>query len=263
MGKSGNALCQQPENYPHEILRENPSAVVVQWGVNDQYWGFTLAQFATRYEQLVQELHEAKPDMTIVLTTLVTDYRRPENFDLWIGEANVAIQEIAARYRCHVAYVHRALNHNKSLQPDGIHINNAGAKAMADAIAAAFVTPPLSGENLKVQFDHGTEVRFMQYVFIPACNGRVPQWISVSEITSDGMHVETLVPVSIRTAPIYHEGIYVITIREKSGVVIESIRCEVNWNRMLCFNLNPSKHEESLVVEINMESAKNGEQSPQ
>jgi lysophospholipase L1-like esterase len=45
LGKSGQALCQQPENYAESILAQKPDAVVIQWGVNDHYWGFSDALF--------------------------------------------------------------------------------------------------------------------------------------------------------------------------------------------------------------------------
>lgn len=258
LGQSGYALGMQSATYANELLAKNPDAVVIQWGVNDQYSGFSVAQFAARYEQLVQTLRNAKPDMPIVLTTLVADYRWPDNFDLWIGEANVAIQEIAARYKCHVAYVHRAINHDKELQPDGIHPNNAGAEIMAKAIFAAFATPALSNEKLEIQFDQGNEVRFMQYVFMPRRNGVIPQWIRISNISKNGMCVETQIPVAIRTAPIYSKGIYTITVKDKSGVVSDLIRCELVWQQILCFTLDPKKHDGPFTVEINPEPAQDG-----
>ena len=91
LGRSGQALCQQKPDYAEaEVLSQNPDAVVIQWGVNDQYWGYSVTEFTAKYEHLVSALRRAKPKMPIVLTTPVADFRWPENQDVWIGQAAVA-----------------------------------------------------------------------------------------------------------------------------------------------------------------------------
>ena len=225
LGKSGNALCQQPENYAESILAQKPDAVVIQWGVNDQYWGFSVAQFAARYEQLVHALRSARSQMPIVLTTLVADFRWPENQDAWIGEANVAIQEIGAREHCPIADLHRTLDHNQALYADSIHPNSAGAAAMAKTIAATFDEPANTASNLYVSFDQGAEVRFMQYVFFPRRSVATPQWIRVMNLTPTGMRIETPALLAIRTAPIYVRGAaYRIVVRNEAGEIMESTK---------------------------------------
>lgn len=121
LGQSGSALCQQGAGYSDSVLKQNPDAVVIQWGANDQYWGFSVSEFVARYDALVAALRAAKPRMRIVVMTLVADFRWADNQDAWIGEANVALQEIAARYRCHLADTHRAIDHQKKY-----FINSAG-----------------------------------------------------------------------------------------------------------------------------------------
>jgi lysophospholipase L1-like esterase len=258
LAQSGRALCQQPPTYAQDILNHNPDALVIQWGVNDQYWGYSLAQFVARYDQMVQTVRAAKPGMPIVLTTLVADFRWPENMDLWIGEANIAIQEIAGRYRCRVAYVHRAIDHNHDFYADTIHPNDVGAELMAKAIVTAFEAPPLSSENLSVQFDQGREVRFMRYVFIPKRNGIVPQWIRVSNLSKNGMRVETPIPISVRTPATYSNGHrYRVTIRESGGKEIQSFEQEVTWNRMLRFAIE--QKDSQLPLDITIEHVEDGE----
>lgn len=251
LAQSGRALCQQGPTYAHDILEHQPDALVVQWGVNDQYWGYSLAQFVARYDQLVQTVREAKPGMPIVLTTLVADFRWPENMDLWIGEANIAIQEIAARYRCRVAYVHRAMDHDREYYADTIHPNAAGAERMAKAIVAAFELLPLSSENLIVQFDRGQEVRFMRYVFMPKWEGTESQWIRVTNLSKKGMQIATPVSIVVRTPSIYSKGqTYRVTIRESGGGEIQSFEQEVNWNRMLQFTIDANDSQSLLDITI-------------
>ena len=250
LGQSGRALCQQEAGYSESVLKQNPDAVVIQWGVNDQYWGFSIAEFVARYDALVAALRTAKPRMPIVLMTLIADFRWSENQDAWIGEANIALQEIAARYRCHLADTHRAVDHQKTLYSDLIHPNTAGAEVMAKTIVASLENPPLSVEKSAVSFDQGTEVRFLQNVFLPKREGTEPQWVHVTDITPKGMNIESKIPIAIRTPPIYPAGNYRIVIRDASGAVVNTIPSEVNWSRMNSFTFDPKDHAGPFRIEI-------------
>lgn len=251
LGRSGQALCQQKPNYAEaDVLSQNPDAVVIQWGVNDQYWGFSVTEFAAKYERLVSTLRSAKPQMPIVLATPIADFRWAENQDVWISQAGVAIQEIAARHRCHLADTHRALDHRRSFYADAIHPNSAGAEAMAQSIVEALSVPPLSPENASIRFDQGSEVRFLQNVFLPEGQGGEPQWILVSEISRTGMTVDAAVPMTIRTAPIYGKGDYRVEVRGKSGSVIETFNTTAAWSRMLILKFTPREGEGPFRIEI-------------
>ena len=156
LGQSGRSLCQQNADYSASVLKQNPDALVIQWGVNDHYWGFSVAEFVARYDALVAALRTAKPQLPIVVMTLIADFRWAENQDAWIGEANIALQEIAVRYRCHLADTHRALDHQKTFYADSIHPNTAGAEVMAKTIVAALEAPPLSPDKSGVVVDNLT-----------------------------------------------------------------------------------------------------------
>jgi len=255
LGQSSRALCQQDAGYSESVLKQNPDAVVIQWGVNDQYWGFSVAEFVARYDKLVAALRAAKPQMPIVVMTLIADFRWAENQDAWIGEANIALQEIAARYRCHLADAHRALDHQKRFYADLIHPNTAGAELMAKTIVAALEAPPLSPENANVSFDQGTEVRFLQNVFLPKREGTEPQWIHVTGINSSGMNIESKIPISIRTAPIYPAGKHRIAIHDKSGAVVDTIASDQNWSGMQHFTFDPKGHDGPFRIEIVLDNS--------
>ena len=248
---SGQALCQQAPSYAADILQHAPDALVIQWGVNDHYWGYSLAQFIARYEQLVGTIRAKRPSMPLILTTLVADFRWPENRDWWIGGANLGIQEIATRYQCRIAYVHRALGHDQEFYADTIHPNERGAERMAEAIATAFEAHPLSSDHLSVQFDQGSEIRFMRYVFIPRWTGSESQWIRVTGLSKSGMRLETPIPIAIRTPAIYNQGeTYRVTTQDAAGQLLQSIEQTVNWNRMLQLNVDPGTSPSPLKIAI-------------
>jgi lysophospholipase L1-like esterase len=251
LGRSGQALSAQKPDYAEaEVLSKNPDAVLIQWGVNDQYWGYSVSEFVSHYEKLVSALRAAKPEMPIVLTTPIADFRWPENQDVWISQAGVAIQEIAMRYRCHLADTHHALDHQKSFYADSIHPNNAGAQAMAKAIVEALGVPPLSQENARIRFDQGAEIRFRQYVFLPDRQGTEPRWTAISDLSPRGMTLDSQIPITIRTAPIYPKGEYRIEVRGKSGTVLETIQATAAWARMLTFKITPKEGEAPFQIQI-------------
>jgi hypothetical protein len=167
----------------------------VQWGVNDCWWGFSTAQFAHNYDQLVSSLLAAKPELRLVLMTLVPDYRGDTH--VWSGRANVAIQEVAAKYKCRVAYIHHAFDHDRSLLKDSIHPNEKGAAVMAEEIVKAFASEPLSEENLRLKFDAQGESRFMNYVF--SVNSNEASWIVVEKLSAtEGIEFDARVPFQLR-----------------------------------------------------------------
>ncbi|OYV06076.1 MAG: hypothetical protein CFE26_08260 [Verrucomicrobiales bacterium VVV1] len=255
LGQSGRALCQQNAGYAESVLKQNPDTVVIQWGVNDQYWGFSVAEFVARYDALVATLRLAKPQMPVVVMTLIADFRLAENQDAWIGEANIALQEIAARHRCHLADTHRAIDHQKTFYADTVHPNTAGAELMAKTLVTALHAQPLSPENAAVSFDQGNEVRFLQNVFLPKREGVEPQWIHVSDINSKGMSIEGRLPIAIRTAPIYPAGKYRITIQDRSGTVVDTIASDVGWSKMQSFTFDPKGHDGPFRIEIMLEKS--------
>lgn len=236
LGKSGQALSQQPRTHAEDILNENPDAVVIEWGINDQYWGYSVAEFSANYAYLVATLRAARPEMPIVVCTLVADFRRTVADEFWINQANVAIQEIAIRQGAHVAHIHHAFDHNQTWYADIVHPNNAGATVIADTILAALQTPPISASCCEVRFDGGPEVRFLQYSFQCAPNGAesdLPAWTRVSDITPDGMTVETSTLQNIRTAPIYENAIWHVAICDADGKTLYEKEQTLTWERML------------------------------
>ncbi|HEY3378609.1 MAG TPA: SGNH/GDSL hydrolase family protein [Armatimonadota bacterium] len=250
MGISGQALCGQGANYAADVLQRQPDAVVIAWGVNDEYWGYSVTQFAAAYEQLIIALRQAKPALPIVATTLVADYRFAD-CERWLGPANVAIQEIAARYGCQLADIHRTIDHQRATYyKDTIHPNDAGAQVMADTIVKAFAVPALSKTNMRFTFDQGDEVRFMRYVFHVTRTDDNPHWTEIQRLDQEGMVISSELPLSVRTAPLYNAKKYRIEMTDAKGTLISSTEVTPAYGGILNFTITPSTPVQAVTVSI-------------
>jgi lysophospholipase L1-like esterase len=246
-GQSGRALCQQGDDYAENLLAQKPDAVVIQWGVNDDYWGFSIAQFSEKYERLVVALRQARPRMPIVLTTLVPDFRHGGSLDTWSSEADVRIQEIAVRYQCQLADVHRVLDHRrKDYQADEVHPNNLGAEKMAAAIVSAFLAPPATETNVGFTFDMGRDVRFMQYIFMPQRQDEQPHWTEISEFNpaTGDMKIRTELPLEIIFPKRYGA---MVVVEDATGDIMSQTPIS-NWKRE--FTVTPGNHPQPLVIKV-------------
>lgn len=251
LGRSGQALSQRRDDYYKEVLSSDPGAVVIQWGVNDQYWGFSTAEFLRKYEALVSGLRKARPEMPIVTTTLIADFRWLENFDQWIARANVGIQEIAVRYGCKVAYAHEALGHSREYYVDDIHPNEAGAELMARAIVAAFSEPAQDAGKFDLKFDTVSEARLQKYVFIPEWDETSEDMITITDVTHSGMTMETSVPVSVRTSRGYTRNTaYNMVLKNGAGEMISTQEVKSDWAGALQFKVTPVDGVDLLRVSI-------------
>lgn len=251
LGIGASCLNFQKPDYAERVLANNPDAVVIQWGVNDYYWGYSVAQFAIAYDRLVSALRQARPQMPLVVTTLIADFRYPENQDQWIGEANVALQEIAWKYGCYLADCHRAFNHDRALYADVIHPNDAGMKVMAETIYQALQGPPCDPAGpTRVTFDRGTEVRFLANVFYPTLPDAAPHWTEVVDISRTGMTVTTEVPLTVRTAPGVAAGDRVVEIRNEAGELVETVKTTLTWATYVTFRLDPQGRRQTFTVTI-------------
>lgn len=217
---SGHALCQQGDAYDQSVIDSRPDLLVIQWGVNDNFWGYSNSQFAIRYDKLLTNIRKAMPDLPIVLMTLVADFRSEFFYKIGdtvdeesIGRSNIIIQELAVKHNCHVAYVHRAIDHNKAFYSDSIHPNDAGAQVMAQAVADALKQEPVSPQSFNIVSDHGLQNRVNGYLVRRLVLGDKPQWYEISDISPEGMKIKTQCPIFVRSAPLY-SGKYKIIIKD-------------------------------------------------
>jgi len=235
--RGGKGLFQHVGDNHTEILAKKPDAVVIQWGVNDFYWGQSVANFTTNYDFLVRSLREKEPELLIVVTTLIPDIRW-EGDGTWTGEANVALQEIAVKYGCRVAYTHAALNHDRKYYSDTIHPNKDGAAQMASAIVNAFESVSQKRDHFDLQFDAVEEARIENYVFKPTWSSSPTELIRIEDITKTGMKILSASPLSVRTPSIYQPTTtYQISVTDEVGKVISTDEIESGWSGVIRFDV--------------------------
>ena len=253
LGRSGVPLCRASNagQLSEQVLAQKPDIVVMQYGANDCYWGYSTGQFAVAYDTFIHDLRKAKPDMPILLMTLPAHFGWTDNPDQWICAANVVIQEIAAKYNCHLADIHEALNHNKKLYADFIHPDKAGHLKIAATAAAALAMPPLSKNNLRLAFDCGNEIRFAGYVFLPEWVSIEHSWVKASKLSPDGMTLDTRVPVTIHIMTYEKPNISrTLSINDKNGKEIVSEKVSTGGKRAIRFRFDPKNNPGPFEVSL-------------
>lgn len=256
MGLSGHALCQQGDEYDQSVIDNKPDLLVIQWGANDNFWGFSIAQFAIRYDKLLSNIRKARPNLPIVLMTLVPDFRMEGIYSIgnivdeeWIGRANVMIQELAIKHMCHVAYVHRSMDHNKALYADYIHPNDAGAEFMAKEVVRALSRKPMSPERFNIVSDRGLQNRINGYLIRRTISSDKPQWYEISDISPTGMNIKTQCPIFVRSPPMY-SGQYKILIKDAQDNLLNETLQTVTWDRMIYFRISEKDTNKDLTIMI-------------
>jgi acyl-CoA thioesterase-1 len=117
-----------------------PSIVIIMLGSNDtkpQNWS-KKGEFAGDYKAMVEHYRglESHPKVYVVLPVpaLKTNFGISEPAVL---EQQPLIKQVAAEEKCPIVDMHAQVNKPEQFDNDGIHPNNAGAKAMAEVFAKA------------------------------------------------------------------------------------------------------------------------------
>jgi len=178
--------------------------------------------------------------MPVVVMTVLAHFGWPDNADQWVAAANVAIQEIAAKYGCHVADIHEATDHDRRYYADMIHPNKEGALKIAETVVRALASKPLSPENLRLAFDQGAEIRFMSYVFLPEWRGGGRSWVKVCDMSPEGMTIDSQAPMTVHILAYKRQNVpVVISCKGKSGRELLGVQANTGGKRALRFRFEP------------------------
>lgn len=150
-GRSGATLLKQGD-LPYWKTKEfenasasNPNIVVIKLGTNDskpQNWKYK-DQFISDAKALVLHFRNlpSKPVVHVCLPVPVYETRWGINEPVVQSEVIPALKQVARELNAPVIDLHSALSDKPALFPDKIHPNAAGAKLIAEAVAAALRKP--------------------------------------------------------------------------------------------------------------------------
>jgi lysophospholipase L1-like esterase len=150
-GRSGATLLKQGD-LPYWKTKEfenasasNPDIVVIKLGTNDskpQNWKHK-DQFISDAKALVLHFRNlpSKPVVHVCLPVPVYETRWGINEPVVQSEVIPALKQVAQELHTPVIDLHTALADKPALFPDKIHPNAAGAKLIAEAVAAALRKP--------------------------------------------------------------------------------------------------------------------------
>ena len=143
---SGSSMTTHPwptktsSAYPFKIkhvVKAKPDIVVINHGVNDNGGGVSLAQYAWCYRNFVREIKAKLPNATIVCMTTTPMRNDNKSCAEWTNQANAIVQEIAAMENTLVAHGNLEIRNRMEFFPDGVHPNDQGYQAIAEALVKA------------------------------------------------------------------------------------------------------------------------------
>jgi len=155
-GRSGNKIDDISQRFERDVLRYNPSWVVILIGINDvwqrldstKHLNFYLPHFASELDSLVARAQRQNIRVALCTTTVLTeDIYYPGNALLRLY--NDEIRRVARNRSCLLidlntlfsdvlAKDNRTTQTSNLLTKDGVHLNNRGNRLMASAMLKAF-----------------------------------------------------------------------------------------------------------------------------
>ena len=130
LGSSGATTTDALANLPN-VLRLHPAVVILEFGGNDGLRGLPLARSSKNLDQIITALQNARIRVLLAGITLPPNYGQD-----YIRDFNQIFRTLAAKH--HVPLVpmiyKNLINVPGTLQPDGIHPTEKGAKIVAATI---------------------------------------------------------------------------------------------------------------------------------
>lgn len=130
LGSSGATTTDALANLPN-VLRLHPAIVILEFGGNDGLRGLPLARSSKNLDQIITALQNARIRVLLAGITLPPNYGQD-----YIRDFNQIFRTLAAKH--HVPLVpmiyKNLINVPGTLQPDGIHPTEKGAKIVAATI---------------------------------------------------------------------------------------------------------------------------------
>lgn len=126
-----------------DVIRHNPDLVIIQFGLNDLYSGFTTDEFYQNMTRIIKEIQE-KTKSEIILVTSTTVESKEQNQIIYTFYDRIV--QCGKECKVPVVKIHEFWENRIAMgsslpflvQNDGIHPNEAGHLIMAEAIMELF-----------------------------------------------------------------------------------------------------------------------------
>lgn len=149
-GVPGDTALDGYSRLKRDVLRDRADLVLVQFGLNDAYTGFSPDEFEANLERIINELKSSFDPEIALLTSVyikLPDYRR-------VLQYYDRILMLAEKYSLPSVQVHRywevkvagGADFYKMVQGDGVHPTEEGYRLFAEAVMGLFIPATTSGE---------------------------------------------------------------------------------------------------------------------
>lgn len=126
-----------------EVLRHNPDCILIQFGLNDAFLGYSAEEYRENVETMINRIREKSATEIVLVTSVCLDGERDNAF---IDRYYNQVETLSELYRLPVARVHEywkkkiagGIAFESLVQFDGVHPNTIGHKLMAEAVMEVF-----------------------------------------------------------------------------------------------------------------------------
>lgn len=258
---SGSSLTVS--GYPQVLpkaLALNPALVIIEHGVNDNSYGFSLGRFLWAYRETVRQIKAALPRAGVLCLTACPSWTPHANATAeWLNQANVGIQEIAALEGTLLAHVARAVADHSEAFPDRLHPDERGHQLIAAAVLEALQTDKPRNERRFDCVGQGAGLyRSCGYVF-QALPGIIPLgWIDFRDISRISFRYRSAYEVLIRTPFDSPPDDFTVTLKQAASTRIITGTHDAPGQTICrrCFSVPPADDWVAAAIEPKVENSR-------
>jgi acyl-CoA thioesterase-1 len=132
----------------NDVTRHRPDCVLVQYGLNDAFVGYSPEKFRSNMEAIVEEIHGHEETEIVIVTSVCLEGPKDNAF---INRFYNELEALALKHGLPIARVHEywkqkiagGVRFESLVQYDNVHPNTEGYRYMAEAVMDVFI-PSLS-----------------------------------------------------------------------------------------------------------------------
>ncbi|MBN2255536.1 MAG: hypothetical protein JW736_07500 [Deltaproteobacteria bacterium] len=142
-GIPGDTARGGVDRLQNDVLRHNPDCVIIQFGLNDAFAGYSHERYREHIEMMIHRIRDASSADIILVTSVCLNGERDNAF---IDKFYLQVEELSHLFDLPFAPVHRywmkkiaeGVTFDSLVQFDGVHPNTVGHRLMAESIIEVF-----------------------------------------------------------------------------------------------------------------------------